>query len=316
MKRLSNELFDKICSIENLIEAHKNARKGKTNYTEVTMVNSNPLYYLDKIRNLLIENEYKVSKYNIKTIMDKSKEREIYILPYFPDRIIQWAIMLQIRDRIEKNLITTSYASIPNRGIHKALNKMSYDIRKEKPTYYLKVDVRKFYPSIDKEILKAKISRIIKCKRTLDLIFKIINSVENGVPIGNYLSQYLGNLYLSDLDHYCKETLKCKMYYRYMDDVVILHSDKKFLHKILIEIGDILKLENLVLKQNYRISNIEKEGIDFLGFRHFGNKIILRKSIKSKLKNMTNKNIGSYYGWIIPTDCYNLKKKYFKEVIK
>ena len=250
------------------------------------MVDSNPLYYLDKIRKLLIENKYKVSKYNIKTIMDKNKEREIYILPYFPDRIIQWAIMLQIRDRIEKNLITTSYASIPNKGIHRALNKMSCDIRKEKPAYYLKVDVRKFYPSIDKEILKIKVSRIIKCKRTLDLIYKIINSVENGVPIGNYLSQYLGNLYLSNLDHYCKEKLKCKMYYRYMDDIVILHSDKKFLHKTLTEINEFLKLENLVLKQNYRISNIEKEGIDFLGFRHFGNKIILRKSIKDKFKNI------------------------------
>jgi len=298
------------------VRAHENARKGKTHYTEVIMVDSNPLYYLDKIRKLLIENKYKVSKYNIKTIMDKNKEREIYILPYFPDRIIQWAIMLQIRDRIEKNLITTSYASIPNKGIHRALNKMSCDIRKEKPIYYLKVDVRKFYPNIDKEILKIKVSRIIKCKRTLDLIYKIIDSVESGIPIGNYLSQYLGNLYLSNLDHYCKEKLKCKTYYRYMDDIVILHSDKKFLHKTLTEINEFLKLENLVLKQNYRISNIEKEGIDFLGFRHFGNKIILRKSIKNKFKNMTNKNISSYYGWIIPTDCYNLKKKYFKEVRK
>ena len=104
IKRLGNGLFDKICSIENLVRAHENARKCKSHYTEVVMVDSNPLYYLNKIRNSLIENEYKVSKYNIKTIMDKSKEREIYILPYFPDRIIQWAIMLQIKDRIEKNL--------------------------------------------------------------------------------------------------------------------------------------------------------------------------------------------------------------------
>lgn len=316
MKRLNNELFYKISNIENLREAHKNARKGKTHYSEVKIVDKDLDFYLNKIKIMLEEGSYQVSKYKIKKIFDRTKERKIFILPYFPDRIIQWAIMLQIRDRIEKNLITTSYASIPNRGIHKALNKMSCDIRKEEPTYYLKVDVRKFYPSIDKEILKTKVSRIIKCKRTLDLIFKIINSVENGIPIGNYLSQYLGNLYLSDLDHYCKETLKCKMYYRYMDDVVILHSDKKFLHKILIEIGDILKLENLVLKQNYRISNIEKEGIDFLGFRHFGNKIILRKSIKNKLKTMTPKNIGSYYGWIIPTDCNMLKYKYFEEASK
>ena len=86
-------------------------------------------------------------------------------------------------------------------------------------------------------------------------------------------------------------------------------------HVTLNDIKKFLESENLILKGNYRISNIEKEGIDFLGFRHFGNKIILRKSIKNKFKNMTNKNIGSYYGWIIPTDCYKLKKKYFKEMM-
>ena len=74
--------------------------------------------------------------------------------------------MLQIRDRIERSLISSTYASIPNKGIHNALNKMDKDIRKENPVYYLKLDVRKFYPSIDKEILKLKVSRIIKCKRT------------------------------------------------------------------------------------------------------------------------------------------------------
>ena len=316
MKRLNNELFDKICSIENLIEAHKNARKGKTHYSEVKMVDKNLDFYLSKIKLMLEENSYQVSKYKIKKIFDRTKEREIFILPYFPDRIIQWAIMLQIRDRIEKNLISSTYASIPNRGIHNVLIRMDKDIRKESPVYYLKLDVRKFYPSIDKEILKLKVNRIIKCKKTLDLIFKIINSVENGVPIGNYLSQYLGNLYLSDLDHYCKEKLKCGMYYRYMDDIVILNKDKKFLHIVLSEIRAFLEKEKLELKKNYRISMIEKEGIDFLGFRHFGNKIILRKSIKNKLKTMTPKNIGSYYGWIVPTDCNMLKYKYFEEVSK
>ena len=316
MKRLNNELFDKISNIENLREAHKNAKKGKTHYSEVKMVDKNLDFYLNKIKIMLEEGSYQVSKYKIKKIFDRTKEREIFILPYFPDRIIQWAIMLQIRDRIEKNLISSTYASIPNRGMHNALRRMDKDIRKESPIYYLKLDVRKFYPSIDKEILKLKVNKIIKCKKTLDLIFKIINSVENGVPIGNYLSQYLGNLYLSDLDHYCKEKLKCGMYYRYMDDIVILNKDKKFLHIVLSEIRAFLEKEKLELKKNYRISMIEKEGIDFLGFRHFGNKIILRKSIKNKLKTMTPKNIGSYYGWIIPTDCNMLKYKYFEEVSK
>jgi RNA-directed DNA polymerase len=312
MKRLNNTLFDSICDIENLQNAHINARKGKLHYSEVKMVDTNVDFYLFKIQEMLLADTYNVSEYKIKTILDKTKEREIYILPYYPDRIIQWAIMLQIRDRIEKSLILTTYASMPNRGIHKALDKINYDIRKNKPVYYLKLDIKKFYPNINHERIKLKVETLIKCKRTLNLIHKIIDSVNNGVPIGNYLSQYLGNLYLSDLDHYCKEELKCNMYYRYMDDIVILDNDKNNLHKIFEKIKIFLDEEKLIIKNNYRISNIEKEGIDFLGYRHFGNKIILRKSIKKKLHTMSSNNIASYYGWIKFTDCYNLKQKYFR----
>jgi len=316
MKRLNNTLFDNICDIENLRNAHINARKGKLHYSEVKMVDTNVDFYLFKIQEMLLADTYNVSEYKIKTILDKTKEREIYILPYYPDRIIQWAIMLQIRDRIEKSLILTTYASMPNRGIHKALDKINYDIRKNKPVYYLKLDIKKFYPNINHERIKLKVETLIKCKRTLNLIHKIIDSVNNGVPIGNYLSQYLGNLYLSDLDHYCKEELKCNMYYRYMDDIVILDNDKNNLHKIFEKIKIFLDEEKLIIKNNYRISNIEKEGIDFLGYRHFGNKIILRKSIKKKLHTMSSNNIASYYGWIKFTDCYNLKQKYFRRYIK
>jgi RNA-directed DNA polymerase len=312
MKRLNNMLFDKICDIENLRNAHINARKGKLHYSEVKMVDANTDFYLSNIQEMLLNDTYKISKYKIKTILDKTKEREIYILPYYPDRIIQWAIMLQIRDRIEKSFILTTYASMPNRGIHKALDKMNYDIRKNKPIYYLKLDIKKFYPNINHEKTKSKVEKLIKCERTLKLIFKIIDSVENGIPIGNYLSQYLGNLYLSDLDHYCKEALKCNMYYRYMDDIVILNSDKNSLHNIFEKIKLFLEEEKLTIKNNYRISNIEKEGIDFLGYRHFGNKIILRKSIKQKLHTMSENNIASFYGWVKFTDCYNLKQKYFR----
>lgn len=102
MKRLNNELFDRICNIENLREAHLNARKGKTHYLEVKMVDENLDFYLDKIKFMLEKGLYQVSKYKVKKIFDKTKEREIFILPYFPDRIIQWAIMLNIRERIEK----------------------------------------------------------------------------------------------------------------------------------------------------------------------------------------------------------------------
>jgi len=228
MKRLGTNLFKDICSIENLKNAHLNARKGKTHYKEVQYVDENLDFCLNIIKHSLESKNYNVSNYKNKIIIDKTKEREIFILPYFPDRIIQWAIMLQIRDRIEKTLILDTYASIPNRGILFGTKRVYKFIKNNKYDYYLKFDIKKFYPSIDKEILKNKVSNLIKCKGTLELIFKIIDSCENGIPIGNYLSQYLANLYLSELDHYCKENLKCKGYFRYMDDIVIV-GDKDFL---------------------------------------------------------------------------------------
>ena len=208
-----------------------------------------------------------------------------------------------------------TYASIPNRGILFGTNRVSKFIKNNKYDYYLKFDIKKFYPSIDKEILKNKVANLIKCNDTLNLIFKIINSCENGIPIGNYLSQYLANLYLSELDHYCKENLKCKGYFRYMDDIVII-GDKEFLKDCFEKINAFISKENLTIKSNHRLSNISKEGLDFMRYRHFGNRIILRKGIYKNIRKMNLKNKFSYYGWAKYSTCYKLKEKYFMEMIK
>jgi len=186
------------------------------------------------------------------------------------------------------------------------------------------MDVRKFYPSINHAVLKQIIRRKIKCKDTLWLIDEIIDST-SGVPIGNYLSQYFGNLYLCSLDHFIKEYHRVKYYFRYCDDLVLLANRKKRLRRILKTIINFLKDIKLLPKKNYQISPVDDRGIDFLGYRFFHNFILLRKSIVKKFKTKidyalnnwvySNKQtivngIMSYWGWFKFGDCKTLVNKY------
>lgn len=155
MKRYGN-LFEKICSMDNLIIAHSRAKMDKQFYHEVKMVDSNTEYYLKIIQNMLKNKTYNVNPYKRSTILDKHKERELMKLPYFPDRIIQWAIMLQIEPIFNKTFTTFACASIPDRGIHRAW-KLTNRYLTNGPNgiqYCLKLDIKKFYPSVNQDILK------------------------------------------------------------------------------------------------------------------------------------------------------------------
>lgn len=281
--------------MDNLIEAHKNARKGKTHYREVQMVDDNLEKYLLNIQLMLKEKRYRTSKYTVFKKMDKKKEREIFVLPYYPDRIIQWAIVQILEPIWMKTLISGTYSSLKGRGIHSALMKLKRDLRYRNETEYcLKLDVKKFYPSIDHKIMKLIIRKKIKDPDVLILIDNIIDSA-NGIPIGNYLSQYFGNLYLNDFDHWIKEINGVKYYYRYCDDIVILGNDKLELNEILTKIKFFFK-DNLKLKikENWQIFPTFIRGIDFVGYRCFGYYILLRKStvvsLKRKLIRMRNRD--------------------------
>lgn len=172
-------------------------------------------------------------KYDVNTISDKGKERVIHKLPYFPDRILHHAILQVVGDIWVKTFIKDTYQSIKGRGVHKCKNKIE-KITKDKnidKLYCFKIDITKFYPSVDNNIMKRIIRKKIKCKDTLWLSDDIIDSSE-GLPIGDYISQHLGNLYLSYFDHEMKEKYKCKWYFRYCDDIVILSEDKQYLNDI------------------------------------------------------------------------------------
>lgn len=212
-----------------------------------------------------------------------------------------------------KIFIKNTYSSIRGRGIHKCAKDLYNDLQSniEETQYCLKLDVRKFYPSIDHDILYKIIQKKIKDKWLLKLLKEIIYSAD-GVPIGNYLSQFFANLYLTYFDHWIKENVRCKYYYRYADDIVILDSNKDHLRNILIAIKfyfhNILKLE---IKSNYQVFPVEDRGIDFVGYIFRHRYRLLRKSIKIKISKLIrrymNKRISkcafesrmtSYRGWL------------------
>lgn len=312
MKRLGG-VYGKICDFENLLAAHKNASKEKSHYSQVQKVNKDLKNLLLYIQNLLKSKSYKVSPYKIQKIIDNGKERELYKLPYYPDRIIQWAIMLQIENTITKTLCYHTCASIKGRGISRAVKlSKKYTKLENQCKFCLKIDIKKFYPNIDKEILKNMLRLKFKDKDLLWLLDLIIDSYPNerGLPIGSYLSQYLANFYLSKFDHWLKETLKLRYVVRYMDDICIYSDNKPHLHAVLAQMREYLS-ENLKLtiKENYQIFPTRVRGVDFVGYRFFGTFTLLRKSIIKKIKKrvkIINKAVGedklefmnSFYSYI------------------
>lgn len=323
MKRFSG-LFEKMVNIDNIRTAHAAARKGKAHYTEVQLVDANPDFYLNKIRNLLLSGKHRTSRYVEMTKRCREKTRIIHKLPYFPDRIIHHCVVQVVSHIWDSVLIRDTYACIPGRGIHDGMQRVMAALKDADLTRYcLKMDVRQFYSSIDHDILKSIIRCKIKDQRMLAIIDEIIDSAASGVPIGNYLSQHFGNLYLSGYDHWMKEQKRCRYYFRYCDDVVVLDGDKQRLHELRTNTRRYWEEKlNLEMKANWQVFPVDIRGIDFLGYRFFRGYTLLRKGIavryKRKMaairsgKQMPATSIvsgaASYEGWMAHANCFNLKK--------
>ena len=295
MKRLWN-IYEKIRDMDNLIRAHQEASRGKGYYKRVQIVNKNPKYYLQKIQDMLKDWTYHLSEkdYHVSKIRDKTKERELRKLDYYPHRIIQRAIALQICDSFLSNYCYHTCASIKDRGnerIQKLMYKYLKELRKGgKPIYCLKIDIHHFYQSINHKILKSLLRKKFKDSKLISLLDNIIDSYpwKVWIPIGSYLSQYLANFYLSYFDHYCKEVLRTKYIARYMDDIVILSNSKNELQIDLRYIKKYLHYHLLLeLKGNYQIFNISKRGIDFVWYVYYPYYTLLRKRIKNSIKRIT-----------------------------
>ena len=187
MKRIGN-LKEKICTLDNIYIADENARLNKTKKYGIYKHDKNKDEENNKLLQDFVNLSYKTSKYSTFKIYEP-KERIIYRLPYYPDRIAHHAIMNIMESIWRKLFIKNTYSSIRGRGIHKCVKDLYKDLYNnvEETQYCLKLDIRKFYPSIDHEILYSIIQKKIKDKWLLTLLKGIIDSAE-GVPIGNYLS--------------------------------------------------------------------------------------------------------------------------------
>mgnify|MGYP002746358503 FL=1 len=326
-KKLKNVYF-LVYDYSNLTRAQYNAQKGKGDRAEIRDFNDNILEYLDGLYWSLRNETYTPGKYRIKLIHDP-KEREIMIAPFYPDRIVHHCIINVLGRFWQNQFISNTYACIKGRGIHKCMEDVHTALVTDRngTKYCLKIDIRKFYDNVDHTALKRIIRYRIADEQLLRLLDKIIdsNGKEKGLPIGNFTSQYFANLYLAYFDHWVVEvlsrTVKAKFgvekiyYFRYMDDIVVLCSDKVALHYILdmfgLYLGAELKVE---IKPNWQIFPVDDRGIDYVGFKqnHYG--ILLRKGIllrffkkykkiskKYEIKDKTALKhlFPSEYGWII-----------------
>lgn len=312
MKRITN-IYHRIISIDNLNLADQKARKGKHGQYGVIIHDKNREANILLLHDMLKNKTYKTSEYTTFTVYEP-KEREVFRLPYFPDRITHHAVM-NILEPIFMQLFTSdTYSCIKKRGIHAAALAVKKALRNEPATRYcLKLDIKKFYPNIDHQVLKHLLRRKFKDEDLLWLLDEIINSAP-GLPIGNYLSQYFANFYLTYFDHWIKETKGVKHYFRYADDLVILSGSKEHLHQLRFEISNYLS-ENLRLtvKENYQVFPVDSRSIDFVGYRFYHTHTLLRKSIKQNFARMLSKrknsaSIASYWGWIKHCNGNNLLK--------
>lgn len=371
----TKDLFNSICSMDNLYRAYQNAKSGKGWYKEVKQIEKRPFYYLAGLQYMLKNHLFKTSEYEIFILNEGKKKRDVYKLPFFPDRIAQWAILQVIEPFLVANMTADTYSAIPGKGIQPIVNDLRgyYKTKRvdgkkksvwvpsiflsdeENTRYCYKIDLHHYYQSINHEVLKQKFRKVFKDSELLWLLDEIADSINTateedlielslsgeievdpntGIPIGNYMSQYSGNFYLSSFDHWIKEELHVKHYYRYMDDVVIFASSKEELHEIHRKVTAYTRdYLHLNIKGNYQIFPTKVRGVDFVGYRFFGEYTLLRKStainFKRKMracrKKMENNipptysewcSFNSYKGWLGNCDSYRLFKKYMEPLIE
>lgn len=269
------------------------------------------------------------------TILDRpSRKHRAIIVSTLEELIVQHCVVNALKPLFTKGMYEHSYASIPQRGAHKGKKVIEKWIRKGKRNtkYVLKMDIHHFFDNVPHSILKEKLSKYIKDELMLDLLFEIIDVTDRGIPLGFYTSQWFSNWYLQELDHFVKETLHAEFYIRYMDDMIIMGRNKKKLHHMRMEISEYLKSLGLSLKKNWQVFLFDWNGrgrdLDFMGFRFFRNRTVLRKSIMYKATRKAGKisrkhkvtihdarQMLSYLGWISCTATYRMYEIWIKPFV-
>ncbi|MBQ8248119.1 MAG: hypothetical protein IJZ42_13405 [Lachnospiraceae bacterium] len=292
MKRVGY-IYEKIYDVDNIKLAIRNASKGKHNRRYVRKILNNIDYYAQGISDMLKNEEFVPSPNRTKTIKDgaSQKERDITIPVFYPDQIVHWAIIQVIKPVFMKGMYPYSCGSVPGRGGLKAKKYVEKVHNRKNARYVLKMDIKKFFPSVSNEKLKELMRRKIKDKRALTLIDSVIDNGGKGLPIGYYTSQWFSNFYLQEMDHYIKEKLRIKYYVRYADDIVLMDSNKRKMRKARIALADFLNINEytLEIKNNWQLWRNHSRPLDFVGYRFYKTYTRLRKKLFYRLTRVTRR---------------------------
>lgn len=329
MKR-HGSLWDQITSLDNILAAHHAARRGKAHYSEVKMVDRDPKKYAEQIRTMLMSRAFRTSAYQIEQRQERSKVRTIYKLPYFPDRIVQHALLQVIGPILVKSFIRDTFQSIQGRGTSDAMRRVRQLVREKKPRYALKIDVRKYYPSVDNDLMKRAVRRKIKCPGALWLIDDIIDSMP-GLPIGNYTSQHFGNLYLNQFDWWMVQQVRPVGYFRYCDDILVFGNEREELIAIRRRMVKRLEALKLSVKPTWQVFDVNARGADFVGYVFRPESTRLRAGIAARFKAMCRRLRGrirfeqadslrsglmAYKGWVRPVNAKRLWRAHAMPLVK
>lgn len=287
MKR-ANNLFCKIHDTKNIEYAFYKASKGKRNTKDVVFWKENIEREIAFLKKDIEENRVKTNNYSYFKIYDP-KERLISVAP-FKVRIYHHAIMNVCHNVFENHQIYHSYATRPFKGTHKAIEQAVKN--NSKAQWFLKLDVKKFFDTINHQVLNDLLSKRFKEKEILTMFSLIINGYNTeqkiGLPIGNLTSQYFANYYLSFLDKYAKQDLKIKYYVRYMDDIVVWGNSKKEIWYYFKKLEKFLE-DRLLQRFKTPIYNKTTYPYNYLGYNIIENKISPNKRNRVKF----NKKLDS-----------------------
>lgn len=280
--------------------AWKEFRRGKSKKPDVQEFEFNLEDNLFSLREELLNKNYEHNSYEAFYVRDP-KLRHIHKASV-RDRVVHQAIFKILYQIFDKSFVFDTYSCRKNKGAHKAIRRFKVFAGKisknnSKTIFILKCDIKKFFDSINQEILMDIIKNKIADNDALWLLDMILKSFEKdkerGLPLGNVTSQLFANIYLNEFDKFIKKQLKIKYYIRYCDDFVILHCDKNFLINTIVEINNFL-IQKLGLRLHDKKIVIRKyyQGIDFLGYVIRPQYIILRAKTKKRILKKIIKNKG------------------------
>ena len=314
--------YHHIISLENLYEAWAEFVNGKKYKRDVALFALNLSSNIFKLHEELKNKTYQHGGYKAFAINDP-KPRSIHKATV-RDRLLHHAVYRQLYRHFDSKFVHDSYSCRYAKGTHKAIDRFRHFFNKvsrnnRRTCWVLKCDVRKFFASIDQEILISIFKRHVSVQDIVWLIENIVGSFQStgigkGLPLGNLTSQLLVNVYMNEFDQYVKHILKQTYYIRYADDFVLMHHDKNVLADLLPKIGEFLSNNlKLSLHPDKVFIKTFASGVDFLGWVHFSNHRVLRGATKKRMfrnldREVTKEMIQSYSGLLSHGNGYELKK--------